>query len=597
MDVERGRAAGGGLLEAADELEPCEGHTHPVDRRLVAGRRERGSQGSEIDEGRPEEKDVEMDAYYNSDEMETVVSAADEGLMEHEACAHKLDPNAKEASTNDGEEDEEEEEVEEEEEELDETTFVNQSELGPNFGEDEKRPRDRLGQEQCPGRGRSYFRGSDGTQAESMATQHNTVNDSWYINYSGIIVILPIIFNAFQEEQLERAYQRYSHGQRQKSLVIAHLIDFLLKFSLMSLPMIFLAQRLPHASQNSLTLNLDPVLNSFELNSGNNSRVGGLVNLSDKIGDININRKETSENNSNNNNSKLTSLFIDEEVFLDNFSESDKNSTSQEQISQRKPSASRPMVLILPVDHFQFRGDNDLLRENVETRAKVNGDSGVTLVQFSLESLILDDYTRGSEAGISGDIFIQSYLFGPLASGLRNFTKQVLSSIKANRGPLIYSYLPKKSPRPHDESPVHSQEHQSQNKHTLRQPELKANQRHSQMLEHSHVKEEDELKRDESDEIYPNFSLRQVLILTNWRIYLLPSLFASFNMLIMLTCSCVPHRYLTNKLGYLALVTWLLMSIQSYLVYNSNETDKEETLARLESNSRELRQIVSEFSP
>lgn len=69
------------------------------------------------------------------------------------------------------------------------------------------------------------------------STRYNTVNDSWYINYKGIIVILPIIFNAFPEKQLEQSYQRYSHGQRQKSLVIAHTIDLLLKLCLIGLPL------------------------------------------------------------------------------------------------------------------------------------------------------------------------------------------------------------------------------------------------------------------------------------------------------------------------------------------------------------------------
>lgn len=69
----------------------------------------------------------------------------------------------------------------------------------------------------------------------STATHYNTVNDSWFINYNGIIVILPIIFNAFQDKSLERSYQRYSHGQRQKSLIIAHAIDLILKLALINL--------------------------------------------------------------------------------------------------------------------------------------------------------------------------------------------------------------------------------------------------------------------------------------------------------------------------------------------------------------------------
>lgn len=68
--------------------------------------------------------------------------------------------------------------------------------------------------------------------------QYSAVNDSWLLNYNGIIVILPIIFNAFHDRTLERSYQRYSHGQRQKSLIIAHLLDLLLKLGLLSTPLI-----------------------------------------------------------------------------------------------------------------------------------------------------------------------------------------------------------------------------------------------------------------------------------------------------------------------------------------------------------------------
>lgn len=85
------------------------------------------------------------------------------------------------------------------------------------------------------------------------STHYNTVNDSWFINYNGIIVILPIIFNAFQDKLLEQCYQRYSHGQRQKSLIMAHTIDLLSKLMLLYLSLFNLSHRLPVADvQNAL---------------------------------------------------------------------------------------------------------------------------------------------------------------------------------------------------------------------------------------------------------------------------------------------------------------------------------------------------------
>lgn len=77
--------------------------------------------------------------------------------------------------------------------------------------------------------------------AVEQAGQASTVNDSWFINYNGIIVILPIIFNAFQDRHLERAYQRYSHGQRQKSLALSHGLDLALKLALLGLPLLLVA--------------------------------------------------------------------------------------------------------------------------------------------------------------------------------------------------------------------------------------------------------------------------------------------------------------------------------------------------------------------
>lgn len=55
--------------------------------------------------------------------------------------------------------------------------------------------------------------------------------DDWTFNYKGIL--LPKLTNDFKDSHLESAYQRYSHRQRQKSLVILNVIDILLKLVLL----------------------------------------------------------------------------------------------------------------------------------------------------------------------------------------------------------------------------------------------------------------------------------------------------------------------------------------------------------------------------
>jgi hypothetical protein len=45
-------------------------------------------------------------------------------------------------------------------------------------------------------------------------------------------VYCPSLSNSFREDHLELAYQRYSHRQRQKSLIIVNLVDSLLKIVL-----------------------------------------------------------------------------------------------------------------------------------------------------------------------------------------------------------------------------------------------------------------------------------------------------------------------------------------------------------------------------
>lgn len=55
--------------------------------------------------------------------------------------------------------------------------------------------------------------------------------DDWTWSYKGIL--LPKLTNDFKDDHLEAAYQRYSHRQRQKSLVILNVIDILLKLGLL----------------------------------------------------------------------------------------------------------------------------------------------------------------------------------------------------------------------------------------------------------------------------------------------------------------------------------------------------------------------------
>jgi hypothetical protein len=45
-------------------------------------------------------------------------------------------------------------------------------------------------------------------------------------------VYCPSLSNSFREDHLELAYQRYSHRQRQKSLIIVNLVDSLIKIVL-----------------------------------------------------------------------------------------------------------------------------------------------------------------------------------------------------------------------------------------------------------------------------------------------------------------------------------------------------------------------------
>jgi adenylate cyclase 8 len=59
--------------------------------------------------------------------------------------------------------------------------------------------------------------------------------DGGHLFKRGIVyrgVYCPSLSNSFRELHLELAYQRYSHRQRQKSLIIVNLVDALLKIVL-----------------------------------------------------------------------------------------------------------------------------------------------------------------------------------------------------------------------------------------------------------------------------------------------------------------------------------------------------------------------------
>lgn len=113
------------------------------------------------------------------------------------------------------------------------------------------RERDRLG-----GRDMSATKSASFTNGP-QSNPSVIVNDSWLINYHGIIVILPIIFNSFQDKILEKSYQRYSNGQRKKSLIIAHAIDLILKLCLFGLPLIDYGHRFSGTNLNGVPRGAD----------------------------------------------------------------------------------------------------------------------------------------------------------------------------------------------------------------------------------------------------------------------------------------------------------------------------------------------------
>ncbi|KAG9510845.1 Exosome RNA helicase MTR4, partial [Fragariocoptes setiger] len=80
-------------------------------------------------------------------------------------------------------------------------------------------------QQQQPQRGAA----NDG----ELETRYRASTDSWCVSFHGLVLVVPLVFQKFQDARLERAYQRYSHGQRHKSLVISHSVDLLLKIGLL----------------------------------------------------------------------------------------------------------------------------------------------------------------------------------------------------------------------------------------------------------------------------------------------------------------------------------------------------------------------------
>lgn len=356
----------------------------------------------------------------------------------------------------------EEEDVEDQEEEEEEDDgFYNSDELETNLSanddgddEDDDAQQASGGPRRAPKTAREQL-----ATPSSNNTHYNTVNDSWFINYNGIIVILPIIFNAFQDEQLERAYQRYSHGQRQKSLIIAHTIDLLLKVALLSVPLVYLAHRLPSSSSSS---SLPTATATADATFANKSETI-YANLNESLQEAGLDSDNIPSN-----------LFADkwlpfrpDSLVFDDISSHHNKSPEQQQL----------------YDHQQ-------------------------LIQLS-----------------------ETLIFGPLTRAIRIF--------KADDG----------RPAPTDTD-------------------------HSALA--SSFSFDVAAKR--------LFQFRQILLVENIYSYQLAFLFSSLNLFIILVCICVPHRYLTDRLSFIALFTWFLMCLQNYLIYNQNETDKQTTISNLQSS-------------
>lgn len=60
-------------------------------------------------------------------------------------------------------------------------------------------------------------------------------NDTYAAFKSGNVIkgiLCPSLTNSFKQSSLERAYLTYTHRQRQKSLIIVNIVDFVLKVAL-----------------------------------------------------------------------------------------------------------------------------------------------------------------------------------------------------------------------------------------------------------------------------------------------------------------------------------------------------------------------------
>lgn len=75
----------------------------------------------------------------------------------------------------------------------------------------------------------NYLSGSVTRENSASGCKTQYFNDDLRSTFRGII--LPRLTDNFNDSHLEAAYQRYSHRQRQKSLLILHILDVVLKMS------------------------------------------------------------------------------------------------------------------------------------------------------------------------------------------------------------------------------------------------------------------------------------------------------------------------------------------------------------------------------
>jgi hypothetical protein len=196
-----------------------------------------------------EEEEDEEDEYYNSDELRTdLMDATTEAdFSQHfRSVSDQREPttsSTREGSIARAEGDGDEQQQQLVQPQLDTAAEAGRTRRSPKSDERDRQPRrhGRAHRRARKGGGPAPIAAGSKAAPAGGGHHYNTVNDSLFINYNGIIIILPLIFNAFQDEQLERAYQQYSHGQRQKALIIAHAIDLVLKLALISLPFARLA--------------------------------------------------------------------------------------------------------------------------------------------------------------------------------------------------------------------------------------------------------------------------------------------------------------------------------------------------------------------